>query len=63
MKSTNIRDATHIKVQGVYKKIVEKWGVSPEGRLAKPSEGGFGVVTEDGERIDMWHAEAYGVED
>jgi hypothetical protein len=43
-------------------KIVSKWGISPEGYLAKPSDGGFGVVTESGVRVSMWEEQAYFME-
>jgi len=51
--------ATHVKVGGRVEKIVSKWGIGGDGRLAKPSEGGFGVVTESGRRVDMWSAQRY----
>lgn len=34
-------------------------GVSSNGRLAKPSEGGFSVITKEGRRASMWEARAY----
>ena len=50
----------YVKVEGgKLKKIVEVYGVGPGGKLAKPSEGGFGVITEDGSRVSMWNAMAY----
>lgn len=54
----DVRDATHVKVNGHIVSIKSKWGVMGR-QLAKPSEGGFGVVTEDGRRVDMWQAESY----
>lgn len=57
----SIREATHV-VYGyppVVEKIASKWGVSAEGELAKPSEGGFGVLTESGRRVDMFEARFY----
>jgi len=33
--------------------------IGSDGRLAKPSEGGFGVVIESGCRVDMWSAQRY----
>ena len=45
------------------KKIISKWGINEKGWLAKPSEGGFGVITEDGQRVGMFEAEAYFKED
>ena len=56
----DILEATHVKIGGRYVKIVDKYGIKPDGRLAKPSEGGFGVLTEDGRTVNMWQAEAYG---
>lgn len=61
-EGVDVRDATHVKVGGQFKKIAAKWGIDSEGRLSKPSEGGFGVVTEDGQKIDMWQATLYGKE-
>lgn len=58
-----VTDATHVKVRGEYVKIASKYGVGPNGQLAKSRDGGFGVVTEDGRRISMWDAEAYGREE
>src|SRR5262249_24029110 len=59
MEKCDVREATHIKIGTKYFRIASKWGILPEGRLAKPSQGGFGVVTEGGTRIDMWHAQGY----
>jgi len=60
MKSgVDVREATHVKVAGHVEKIVSKWGIDDEGHLAKPSEGGFGVVTESGRSVDMYHAQSY----
>jgi len=39
-------------------KIESIWGVGENGRLAKPSEGGFGVKTEKGD-VSMWEASSY----
>lgn len=55
----SVRDATHVQVRGQVVKIASKWGIDGEGHLAKPSEGGFGVVTENGERISMFEARLY----
>jgi hypothetical protein len=56
----DIREATHVKtVRGHVARIVSKWGIDAEGHLAKPSEGGFGCITEDGERVPMMEANAY----
>ena len=63
-EGVDVREATHVKVgPGRFEKIASKWGIDADGRLAKPSEGGFGVVTESGRRIDMWNAKAYGKEE
>ncbi len=60
MQECNVQEATHVKIKGGgIEKIVSKWGLDSEGRPAKPSEGGFGVVTESGRRIDMWNASLY----
>jgi len=61
MKRCDIYDATHVEskyARGKVHRIASKWGI--DGRhLAKPSEGGFGCVTEDGQRISMWDAFGY----
>ena len=57
-KNVDVREATHVKVGGKVAKIASKWGIT-EKRLARPSEGGFGVVTEDGRRVGMWEAQSY----
>ena len=59
----SVIEATHVKVNGQIKKIASKWGIDDKGRPAKPSEGGFGVITEDGQRVDMWSAQSYLRED
>jgi hypothetical protein len=56
----NVRDATHVQVDGKIKKILYKYGIEEgTGVLLKPSEGGFGVITEDNEVVDMWKANCY----
>lgn len=40
-------------------KIVSVYGVDHNGHLARPSEGGFGVRTEDGLTVSMWDAGSY----
>lgn len=55
----DVREATHVKVNGRIEKITSKFGIDSEGRLAKPSEGGFGVQTESGKTVSMWQAQAY----
>jgi len=59
MIEADISNATHVKVGGTMHKIVSKYGIDENGRLAKPSMGGFGVVVEGGERIDMFTADSY----
>lgn len=59
MKSCSVTEATHVKFGGVVEKIASTYGIGPNGRLAKPSEGGFGVVTESGKKITMWQAQSY----
>jgi hypothetical protein len=50
----------YVKIaHGRYEKIISTWGVDSQGRLNKPSEGGFGVVTESGRSVSMWSALAY----
>lgn len=55
----DVREATHVKVDGQVERIESKWGIKPEGGYAKPSEGGFGVVTESGREVGMWEAQSY----
>jgi hypothetical protein len=60
LKRCDIYDATHIETRDRrIHRIAEKWGVGPDRRLAKPSEGGFGCITDTGERISMWDAVGY----
>jgi hypothetical protein len=59
MNECNILEATHVFYKGKMHRIVSKWGISVANRLAKPSEGGFGCITDTGERISMWDAERY----
>lgn len=62
MQPCDICEATHVKtLDGQVRRIREKWGVNGR-QLEPPSKGGFGVITEDGERITMWQAQAYYVE-
>jgi hypothetical protein len=58
-EGVNVKDATHVKVRGQVVKIASTWGLDSSGRPAKPSEGGFGVVTETGEQVSMWSAQQY----
>tara|TARA_Y100000034_G_scaffold8165_2_gene8933 strand:+ start:9335 stop:9544 length:210 start_codon:yes stop_codon:yes gene_type:complete len=48
-----------VKVNGQFEEITSIHGVSPEGKLAKPSEGGFSVETKSGRTVDMWQAQSY----
>lgn len=59
MESCDVTKATHVKVSDRVEKIVSKWGINDEGRLSKPSLGGFGVVTASGRKVSMWEAQAY----
>lgn len=58
-RGVSVNEATHVKVHGQIHKIISKYGINPNGGYAKPSEGGFGVITEDGRRVSMWQAQAY----
>ncbi len=60
MRECDVNEATHVKIKGGgIEKIASKWGLDSNGRPAKPSEGGFGVVTESGRTVDMWNASCY----
>jgi len=59
----DVTQATHVKVHGQWKPIASKWGIDSQGHLSKPSEGGFGVVTKDGQHVGMFEAQLYGKED
>jgi|SRR5277367_5300502 len=59
MSKCSILEATHVLYKGKLHHIASKWGMSVGDRLAKPSQGGFGCVTDTGERISMWDAEMY----
>lgn len=59
MREVDVQEATHVKVEGRIEKIASKWGIGENGHLAKPSDGGFGVITVDGERVDMFDAQLY----
>lgn len=55
-----VHEATHVKVPGgTIERIVSKYGVDDSGRVAPPSQGGFGVVTESGRMVSMWDARSY----
>ena len=62
-EGVDVREATHVKVGGEREKIATKNGIGPNGELAKPSEGGFSVTTEDGREVGMWDAESYAVDE
>jgi hypothetical protein len=60
MERCDIREATHVQVGGIIKKILFKYGIEEgTGLLLKPSEGGFGVITEDNQTVSMWQAQLY----
>lgn len=59
----SVREATHVKTRSGVERIVEKFGIRPEGGYNRPSEGGFGVVTENGRTIGMWDALSYAKEE
>ena len=44
---------------GTIKKIESVYGVGSDGRLAKPSEGGIGVVVEGGATVSGWGVARY----
>lgn len=57
---TELRSGDYVKTgRNTYEKIESIHGVGPGGRLAKPSEGGFSVVTESGRTVSMWQAKSY----
>jgi hypothetical protein len=60
MKDCDVREATHVKVNGRYEKIASKHGIGADGSLAPPSKGGFSVTTESGREVSMWEAQRYG---
>jgi hypothetical protein len=59
MIEVSIHEATHVRVGTRVEKITSKWGIDPRGRLAKLSQGGFGVITESGRRVPSWLAGSY----
>jgi hypothetical protein len=60
MKNCSIFRATHVRFRGRNWLITSVWGVGPGPyELAKPSQGGFGCILEDGTRVSMWKAQAY----
>jgi hypothetical protein len=56
VSGVNVREATHVRVDGRLEKIASKWGIDEHGRFLK---GGFGVVTEGGKRVTMYEADSY----
>jgi hypothetical protein len=60
---SDIRDmepGDYVKTTTGYEKIKSIHGVDAKtGRLNKPSEGGFYVVTEGGQTVDMYTARSY----
>ena len=59
MIQADVHDATHVKVGEQMHRITGTWGINEDGQLAPPSQGGFGVFIEGGERIDMFTAHSY----
>jgi hypothetical protein len=59
MKECTVIEATHVEIDGKIKKIISKYGIREDRTFAKPSEGGFGVITEDSAIITMWEADRY----
>lgn len=59
MIKCDIHEATHVLHHGTLYRIAKKWGVGPGNHLDKPSLGGFGCITDHGERIGMMEAESY----
>jgi hypothetical protein len=62
MNKCDILEATHVRYKGKVYRIASKWGISAASRLAKPSQGGFGCITDTGKRVSMWEAEGYYLE-
>lgn len=62
-ESRDIREVgkgDYVKVgYNYYEKIASVSGVSSNGAVAKPSEGGFSVTTESGRVVSMWQARSY----
>lgn len=55
----DIEPGDYVKFNGTYHQIASIYGVKEDKRLAKPSEGGFGVFTVHGREITMWEADSY----
>lgn len=63
MRRTDIHGATHVELKdGSVEPIASKWGIDEQGRLAPPSQGGFGCVTKSGKCVSMWDATTYWAE-
>lgn len=57
---TEVGPGDYVKVgDNYYEKIESISGVGSDGRLNKPSEGGFSVTTESGRTVSMWSARSY----
>jgi hypothetical protein len=59
LKAADVRNASHVTVDGSIERVISRWGVDERGHLAPPSQGGFGVVTISGRRVGMFEASAY----
>lgn len=55
----DVREATHVRVGSIMHEIASKGGIDEDGRLAKPSNGGFFVTTTTGRKVTMWEASRY----
>ncbi len=49
----------YVKYNNELHEIASIYGVNKDGTLAKPSQGGFGVITVDQLNITMWEAQSY----
>jgi hypothetical protein len=63
LRKCYFREATFVKLKNPAKKIVSKYGIDEHGRVAPPSQGGFGVFLEDGTKVTMWEVQCYLKED
>lgn len=59
MIACDVREAEYVRFADRTERIVMRWGIRPDGRLASPAQGGFGVITESGEHVNMWQALMY----
>lgn len=55
----DVREATHVLFRDQILEIEEKIGIREDGTVRPPSEGGFAVITTDGQRVSMWQASRY----